>query len=278
MAPIILLGSGGMLHRAWLELLERRKLSNFSPSLDQLDLTRPASIDSTLESAKLVINCAGYTDVDRAEAESELAMAVNGAGAGALADACRRHGATLVHYSTDYVFSGEGERNWRVDDPRRPVNAYGRSKARGEELVERSGCDALIIRTSWMYAPWGKNFVRTIAAGVRQKRALRVVNDQSGRPTSAEHLAAHTLALLEHNARGVWHVCDGGQCTWFELARHIGRQLDPSVPIEPCTSAELTRPARRPANSVLDLSLTEALLGSMPPWENSVNDVLRRSE
>ena len=169
-----------------------------------------------------------------------------------------------------------------MDAPLRPLNAYGRSKAVGErhiaEQVSQGGASALEIRTSWLYAPWGKNFVRTIAAAARQRPTLKVVNDQRGRPTSCEHLARTTLRLLAANARGVLHVTDGGEASWFDFATRIAAMANPACRVDPCTSAEYPRPAKRPANSVLDLGPAEALVGPMPHWHENLDLVLSRLE
>jgi dTDP-4-dehydrorhamnose reductase len=181
----------------------------------------------------------------------------------------------LVHYSTDYVFDGEASAPYRVDELRRPQNAYGRSKARGEELLLATGCEHLLLRTSWLYAPWGKNFVDTIARFGRERPSLRVVADQRGRPTSAQYLAQRSLEFVDKRARGIFHVTDGGECTWFEFARAIVAGSGGSALVEPCTSAEYSRPARRPPYSVLDLSATDALLGPSRSWQQNLSDVLR---
>src|SRR5690606_41203248 len=128
----------------------------------------------------------------------------------------------------------------------------------------------------WLYAPWGKNFVRTIAKLASERPELKVVDDQRGRPTSAEHLARASLALLEGGARGTFHVTDGGECTWFELAREVAAKVAPSCRVVPCTTAEHPRPAKRPAYSVLDLRETEARIGPMPDWRATVASVLAR--
>lgn len=184
----------------------------------------------------------------------------------------------LVTYSTDYVFDGQAQRPYRTGEKRAPLNAYGRSKAVGEELLERSGGRWMNIRTSWLYAPWGNNFVRTIAKLLREKPSIKVVNDQRGRPTSAEHLAAATLAMIDAGATGHQHVTDGGECTWYEFAVEIGRLIAAPGKVEPCTSAEFPRPAKRPAYSVLDLTETEQLIGSMPDWRANLAHVVKRME
>jgi dTDP-4-dehydrorhamnose reductase len=277
--PILLVGIGGMLHRAWVELLDSIGISHISPTLEQLDLTRPETIERAVRpGCSVVINCAAYTDVDGAEANDAIAFEVNAYGVGLLAQRCRAIGAPLVHYSTDYVFDGEGSAPHRVDALPRPVNAYGRSKAMGELLLRESECRHLLVRTSWLYAPWGKNFVRTISQMATERPVLRIVADQIGRPTSAQHLVKANLQLLEAVDGGVFHVTDGGQCSWFELAREIVRLSGARCQVEPCTSVEFARPARRPANSVLDLSATEALIGPRPHWTRMLADVMRSLE
>lgn len=276
---VLLIGRSGMLARAWIELLDREGIAHTDVDIPEFDLTKPASIAQHVTPAyKVVLNCAAYTDVDGCETKEPLATAINGSGVGDLAARCKEVGALLVHYSTDYVFEGNANKPYATDAPRKPIGAYGRSKAVGEERIEQSGCDYLIVRTSWLYAPWAKNFVRTIAKLASEKPMLKVVSDQRGRPTSAEHLAAATLQLLKKNTRGVYHVTDGGECSWHGFAVEIAKLAGAACKVEPCTTAEFPRPARRPAYSVLDLSKTEALVGAMPTWQNNLASVMNRLE
>lgn len=279
---VLLVSPDGMLGRAFAAALaaapgiELRAVSH-----PEIDLTRRESIDALARhEPSVVINCAAYTDVDGAESNEALATAVNGDGVGLLAERCRSMGATLVHFGTDYVFDGHGTAPYPVDAPLAPAGAYARSKARGEILIRESGVDHLYARTSWLYAPWAKNFVRTIARNAKIRPELKVVADQRGRPTSAEHLAKTTLALLERGARGTFHVTDGGECTWHELAVFVVRELGLSdrCTVHACTSEEWPTPTKRPPYSVLDLSKTEALVGPMPSWQSQVRDVLARLE
>jgi dTDP-4-dehydrorhamnose reductase len=273
----VLIAPGGMLGVAMARELEARGLEYEGWSRPELDITDVASVERAIgEDTALVVNCSAFTDVDGAEEREEEALAVNGAGVANLAARCARVGALLVHYSTDYVFNGRATAPYGVDEPREPVNAYGRSKAAGEEAIEASGAEYLLIRTSWLYAPWANNFVRTMARLGASRDQLRVVDDQRGRPTSAEHLARVTLALVEQGARGTFHVTDGGECTWYEFARAIVAAVNPACHVQPCTSAEFPRPAPRPAYSVLDLSKTEARLGPMPSWRDNLADVMGR--
>src|SRR5262245_7120419 len=192
--PILVLGGAtGMLGRAVTGSLAARGVEHDVVERDRFDLYRDETITSGIPSgARVVINCTGWTNVDLAETQEDEATVINGSGVGKLAERCAQIGAVLVHYSTDYVFAGQASAPYAVDPPRARLNAYGRSKAVGEERVERSGAEHLLIRTSWVYAPWGKNFVRTIVGAAQKRPSLRVVNDQRGRPSSAEQLAETT--------------------------------------------------------------------------------------
>ena len=277
--PVLLIGRGGTLGRAWAQLMESLGIDYRPVSHDTLDLTRPDTIAPIVEDRYgVVVNCAAYTAVDKAESEEQLANQINGHGLGALAHRCRHTRALLVNYSTDYVFNGHASAPYPVDAPIEPLNAYGRSKALGEKLLADSGCRFLNIRTSWLYAPWGTNFVRTIAGLLRTKEQIKVVDDQRGRPTSAEHLAKLSLGLIQAGAQGMFHGTDGGQCTWREFAAEIGRVIGSSCRVDPCSTDQFPRPAKRPAYSVMDLTKTEAILGPMPDWTINLTSALGRLE
>lgn len=282
---VLVLGSQGMLGRAMVWWLEELGIYYRAIGREGCDITDAASIREAIDGWPMVINCAAYTDVDGAETHEDEATRINGVAVGMLGEACAEAGARLVHYSTDYVFNGQ--RDWapamappyRCDEPRDPLNAYGRSKAAGEMLLEpmiNSGeLDALIIRTSWVYAPWGKNFVLTIAKLAAERDELTVVNDQHGRPTSALGLAETTLTLLQGQVEpGIWHATDGGRCTWFDFAKAIAEKTESGCVVKPCGSEQFPRPAKRPAFSVLDLSATEEVVGPMTPWEDQLDRVL----
>lgn len=268
-----------MLGRAWRELLDARAIPYQAPSHSQLDITSESQITQFIQrSGQLVINCAAWTDVDAAEANLDGALALNAVAPQQLAARCKAVGATLVHYSTDYVFDGQAGSPYTTDQPRDPLGAYGQSKAQGEEHIQASGCDHLIIRTSWLYASWGKNFVRTVAKLGQERDTLSVVNDQQGRPTSAVHLASTSLKLLGQKARGVVHVTDQGQCTWYDFAKEIVRINGSSCDVRPCSSEAFPRPAKRPAYSVLDLSKAEHLVGPFPTWQDNLANVMNHLE
>lgn len=274
-APILLISPDGMLGHAFEILLKRLGLEYTGVSWPAFDLTQPHTVEPFMQPGlHTIINCSAYTDVDGAETHEEQALAINGAGVALLAAHCRRLGAVLVHFSTDYVFDGRATSPYPVDHPISPVNAYGRSKAAGEQAIRDSGCEHLIVRTSWLYAPWAKNFVLTMLALGRDKTSLRVVNDQVGRPTSAQYLAEQTLALVELGARGTFHATDGGSCNWHELASLVMSLSGSACRVDACTSAEFSRPAPRPAYSILDLSKTESLLGPSTDWHDNVAAVV----
>ncbi|QNN24912.1 dTDP-4-dehydrorhamnose reductase [Planctomycetales bacterium ZRK34] len=274
-----IVGSAGMLGRAWRQWLDAHNIEYACGDLGDIDITDPASVESVIdESHRVVVNCAAYTNVDAAEEDEDRALVINSGGVENLARHCRQINAKLVHYSTDYVFNGCSDTPYRPDEPRDPLGAYGRTKAAGEAALENSGADYLLIRISWLYAPWGKNFVRTMAKLTSEKPALRVVHDQVGRPTSAESLVEATANLLAHGAAGPWHVTDGGQCSWYEFTQAIAELCGASCDITPCTTEEFPRPAPRPAYSVLDLEKTEQMIGPRPDWRVNLADVLNRLE
>ena len=275
MSEMLVIGADGMLGRCWTELLEARGIAHRATMLADLDIRDRAALGRFITpGTRWVVNCAAYTLVDAAEENEELANEVNGYAVGRMAEQCKEVGAKLLHYSTDYVFDGTARDPYRTDHPRSPVNAYGRSKAIAEELIERSGVEHLLVRSSWLYAPWAKNFVLTIRELAQTRTSLRVVDDQRGRPTDSRKLAEVSLALAEHGSRGTFHVTDGGECTWFELAALIAELVNPDCRVEPCTSDEFPRPAPRPSYSVLDISTTEQVVGPLIPWEARVRDVL----
>jgi dTDP-4-dehydrorhamnose reductase len=279
--PIAIVGAGGMLGRAMRELLAVRGISFRAFSHAELDICLPQSV-AALADCPTVINCAAWTDVDGAQANEPGAFRLNADAVGVLGDHCRSTGATLVHFGTDYVFSGVATSPFPLDAAIAPLNAYGRSKAAGEVVLRDQidqGLKVLYARTSWLYAPWGKNFVRTIAAASATRPQLQVVDDQRGRPTSSLHLARCTVALLERGVEGVTHLTDGGECTWFGLAKEIVRVLGRPCEVLPCSSAQYPRPATRPSYSVLDLSNAEGILNDqLASWQQNLVETLSLME
>lgn len=273
---VLLVGCSGMLGRAWGSLLEQQAIAHTPLTRGELDITEPAQVAARVApGARWVINCAAYCDVDGAEDQEAIATQINGHAVQLLAQRCFEVGATLVHYSTDYVFDGSAQRPYPLAAPQAPANAYGRGKALGERLLWQSGAEHLLLRTSWLYAPWGKNFVLTMRRLGAERPLLKVVDDQRGSPTSAQELAAASLRLLRSGVRGTFHVCDGGECTWYELARHVVELTGGAAELRPCGSEEYPRKAPRPSYSVLDRSRAESVLGVAVPWQKAVAEVLR---
>tara|TARA_A100001391_G_scaffold80173_1_gene52186 strand:+ start:335 stop:1195 length:861 start_codon:yes stop_codon:yes gene_type:complete len=272
---VLVLGCTGMVGRSWMELLESQGIQCVGVSRPEFDLMDPASINRCITNQyDLVVNAAAWTDVDGAEADEAGATRANAHAVDEIARRCNAISATLITYSTDYVFSGDADSPYPVDSPINPINAYGRSKAAGEAMLAASECEHILIRTSWVYAPWGSNFVRTIHGLARNRDELSVVNDQCGRPTSAQGLAKSSLDLYLHGARGVWHMSDGGECTWFDFASAIIEHDGLDCTVKPCSSDQYPRPAARPAYSTLDISASSALIGEPAQWKKALGRVL----
>ncbi len=240
-----------------------------------LDLSRPEAIHAVVSEVRpeVVINCGAFTQVDRCESEPELALLINGTAVGWLAEACEAQGALLMQISTDYVFDGSGTRPYREDDPTNPVSVYGRTKLEGERQAARCSRH-LIARTSWLYDAWGKNFLNTMLDAAAQGRALRVVDDQRGAPTTCRALARQLQVAAEEGWQGLVHATCQGETTWHGFAKAIFESRDLAVELSPCSTADYPTPARRPAYSVLDGTRRGSLGGDiMPPWEEALVEV-----
>lgn len=230
-----------------------------------------------------IFNAAAYTAVDRAESEVETAYRVNRDGAAILARAAVDAGAKFVHVSTDFVFDGQTSRAYRPADPAVPLGVYGASKLAGEKAVAEAAPDALIVRTAWVYSPWGGNFLKTMLRLFGERGEVRVVADQIGTPTSASTLADTLWALAKAGASGVFHCSDAGVASWYDFAQAIAEDafslgmLGAQVRVVPIATSDYPTPARRPAFSVLDKSGTWTLLGAPAPhWRVAMRDVLAR--
>jgi dTDP-4-dehydrorhamnose reductase len=248
-----------------------------------LDLGQPGTVASAVRAfgPDVIVNAAAYTAVDRAEREPQACFAVNSESVGALAQEAARSGALLVHYSTDYVFDGTKRTPYVETDATAPVSAYGRSKLAGEQQILRSGCRHLILRTSWVYALRGGNFVLTMLRLARERPQLRVVDDQVGAPTWARDIAGAALAALHRPdpLEGLFHVTAAGSTTWFEFARRIMQVAGLPTPVVPITTSEYPTAAARPAYSVLDSSRFAAASGfRIGPWDERLAACFRQSD
>lgn len=258
----LILGAGGMLARGLAALRPRARALGIA----ELDVTDAAALARVIvPGVSVVWNAAADTRVDLCESDPGH-LAVNDVAVGEVARLCRDAGALLVHVSTDYVFDGRPGRPWREDDPVDPVNAYGRGKLGGERRALASGAEVLVVRTSWVFAPGGVNFVDTILGLAESGREeLKVVDDQRGRPTYAPDLARALVKLVGSGARGLVHFANAGETTWYGLAKEaLARAGFAAVRVLPCASDEFPRPAARPANSVLDTSRYEEMTGEAP--------------
>ena len=244
-----------------------------------LDVGDPAAVARMMARVRpsLVIHAGAYTDVDGCEADRPRAWRVNAEGTAHLARACAVAGARLVYVSTDYVFAGNASAPYEPDDPLRPTSVYGASKLAGELAVRTLLPEGhAIVRTSWVFAARGRNFVRTILRLAAQRPELRVVDDQRGRPTCADDLAFWIWALVDRGATGTFHASNAGECTWYGFAREIVARAGYATRVLPVSTAEFPRPARRPAYSVLSTASLTAATGIEPrPWTEALVDVLR---
>ncbi|HXS81348.1 MAG TPA: dTDP-4-dehydrorhamnose reductase [Methylomirabilota bacterium] len=270
---VLVTGANGMLAQAVIPALERagHEVAPFTRAA--LDVTDAARVHAAVAGARpdWVCHLAAYTDVDGCETNLDHAMAVNGAGAGHAAAAARKAGAAVLAISSDYVFPGDDPRPRRESDAVGPVSAYGRSKLAGEEAVHAANPRHLIVRTAWLYGRGGKNFVDTIRERALAGTALSVVDDQHGSPTWTVDLAAALVELMEKSVTGTMHATNDGECTWYEFAREICAQAGARVDVGRRSSADLGRPAKRPAYSVLDTGLLQRTLGhGMPHWRDAL--------
>ncbi|MCO5114874.1 MAG: dTDP-4-dehydrorhamnose reductase [Burkholderiaceae bacterium] len=237
---------------------------------------------------QLIVNAAAHTAVDKAESEPDLARRLNAEAPAVLAREAAACGALLVHYSTDYVFDGSGERPWREDDATGPLGVYGRTKLEGEQAIAASGCRHLILRTSWVYAARGGNFAKTMLRLARERERLTVIDDQWGAPTGAELIAdvtAQAVAQLRQvpGKGGLYHLAAAGATTWFEYAKYVLAQAQRAQPaiemkvteVTPIATRDYPTPARRPHNSRLDCTRLQAAFDlRLPPWQDGVRRML----
>lgn len=276
---VVITGARGQLGQA-LQKSAPEEAHLFPFASTELDIADGEAVRSTLGAIRpdLILNAAAYTAVDKAESEEERALAVNGAAVGHLAEAARESGARLVHVSTDFVFDGSSGVAYAPDAPTSPLGAYGRSKRAGEIAA---GPDALIVRTAWVYAPEGGNFVRTMIRLMKERPEVRVVADQIGTPTYAPALAQALWTLAGQGVSGVHHYTDSGVASWYDFAVAIQEEalaagiLEKAVPVLPIATVDFPTPARRPHFSVLDKGSTFAALGGPAPhWRDNLRKMI----
>lgn len=277
---LVLFGAGGQVGRELAALAAARGLAVRAHARPDVDITDADAVLDAVRGADLVVNCAAYTAVDKAESERDQAFAVNATAPGVIAAACAALGAALVHISTDYVFRGDGDRPWREDDPLAPLSVYGESKAAGEAAVRTALGRHVILRTAWVFAAHGHNFVRTMLRLGAERPELRIVADQRGGPTAAADIAAAILAIREQALApgfadwGIFHYSGAPATTWYDFAAAIFAGTGPTL--HPIRTADYPTPAHRPANSVLDCAKIAQVFGvRQPDWRRSLAAVLQ---
>jgi dTDP-4-dehydrorhamnose reductase len=290
---ILLLGKNGQvgweLQRSLAPLGEVLALDRHSTDFCG-DLSQPERLAQTVRAWRpdVIVNAAAHTAVDKAESEPELAHGLNATAPATLAQVALETGAWLVHYSTDYVFNGQGEQPWQEGDATGPLSVYGQSKLAGEQAIAASGCQHLIFRTSWVYAARGGNFAKTMLRLAAERERLTVIDDQHGAPTGADLIAdvtAHAIrsAIQKPALAGVYHLVAGGETTWHGYASHVvaqARQLQPDLglkvtDIAPVPTTAFPTPARRPLNSRMSTHKLQQAFGLvLPPWQQGVNRML----
>ena len=257
------------------------------------DFADPAELARTVRrvAPDVIVNAAAYTAVDKAESEPELVRTINALAPGVLAEEALRANAWLVHYSTDYVFDGSGDKPWLESDATSPLNVYGETKLEGEQLIQQSGCRHLILRTSWVYGARGGNFIRTMLKLAQERDSLNIIDDQIGAPTGADLLAdvtAHAVrtALQRPEVSGLYHLVAGGETSWHGYARFVidfaaRSGIDIKVArdaIKPVPSSAFPTPARRPHNSRMDTSKLQQTFGLyLPDWQTGVERMLNEA-
>jgi len=273
---ILILGHKGMLGDELVKVFKKdNELTLWDRS--EIDIADRKDVESKIGDLRpeAVINAAAYTAVDLAEKEGkEIAYQVNGEAVGFLAEACKKNNSVLIHYSTDYVFNGRNKNGYQEDEKRDPLNEYGQSKARGEELLQKINPKFYLIRLSWLFGINGKNFVETMLRLAKENKELRVVNDQYGKPTYAKDLAQRTRELLESKRPfGIYHLTNEGVCTWYEFAVKIFELAGIEAKVVPVVSSEFSTPAKRPAYSALintKLSLSRS-------WQDALEEYLEET-
>ena len=251
--------------------------------VEELDITNRDAVTNFVKEndIKVVVNCAGYTNVEKAEDEEKLAELINAQAVEYLALACRENNATLIHISTDYVFGGnEGNTPRTEDEPVNPTGAYGRTKLHGEEAIKKVGCNNIIIRTAWLYSEFGNNFVKTMRKLTSERDKLNVVFDQIGTPTYAFDLANVIFKIIEERRydelTGIYHFSNEGVISWYDFAKEICELSGNSCDIQPCHSDEFPSKVKRPSYSVLDKTKIKNKLNiTIPHWKESLKNCIK---
>ncbi|MHC4060136.1 MAG: dTDP-4-dehydrorhamnose reductase [Planctomycetota bacterium] len=273
---VVILGGRGMLGSD-LACACRQSYSTSVFDLPDFDITNYKQLQQAVKDASIVLNCAAYTNVDGAESETEMAYRVNAEAVGRLGALAKRAGAWVLHISTDFVFDGKAETPYVETDPSNPINAYGKSKLVGEQLLVESGCRHCIMRTEWTYGLHGDNFVTKLIRRAEASKELNVVDDQIGSPTATTEVAQTICELLPGKPEGIFHFASDGYVSRYEMAKFVFDRISMDVNILPCKSSDYVTAAERPLSSRFDCTKIKALLeGPVEPWQRPLDSFLRK--
>lgn len=280
MHRILVTGANGQLGTEIRELIKNDSNNKyFYTDIPELDITDKSAVSRFVEDNQIdiIINCAAYTQVDKAEDDQETAYLINATAPQNLAEVSAKFNATLFHISTDYVFDGSNSIPYKESEATSPLGVYGKSKLKSEELIQETGCSYLIIRTSWLYSSFGNNFVKTIGKLSKEKEELKVVFDQVGTPTYARDLAIAILSIIEKdefkNRNQIYHFSNEGVCSWYDFAIAINNCFGNNCNVNPCHSDEFPTKVARPHFSVLDKTKIKNDFGlEIPYWQDSLKE------
>ncbi len=282
---ILVTGAAGQLGKEFADIAAKFPQYVFHfVTKDELPIDDFDAVNSFIKTFNITycINCAAYTAVDKAETEIEKAFLINASSAGNLAAACKQSNAVFIHFSTDYVFNGNGTKPYKETGAVEPVNVYGQTKLKGEELILKNHPEAIIIRTSWVYSQYGKNFVKTMLGLMKERESISVINDQLGCPTYAADLAVVVMQIIERNdaalsTANIFNYCNEGVISWYDFAVAIKELTNSKCTVNPIPSSQYPTPAKRPHYSVLDTSLIKNSFGvNIPNWKDSLQHCLKR--
>ncbi|MCC5926269.1 MAG: dTDP-4-dehydrorhamnose reductase [Bacteroidetes bacterium] len=280
---LLLIGGSGQLGSEFVRALSKPEVECWAPASSELDISDAAALETAVKSYQpaIIINCAAFTNVDLAEDEVQQSMAINAHAPAVLADMCKKYDILLVHYSTDYVFSGEPEdeqtlhNGYASDAPANPLGVYGKSKWEGEVAIRNAQCRYLIVRVSWLCGYFGKNFVKTMLKLGSERERIGVVHDQLGSPSFTQPVVEQTLALIKANASGTFHIASDGVISWFDLAAEVMLHAGLPCEVHPLKTYEYPTKAKRPSFSKLNCDATVSITSQpMGNWKTHLKKVL----
>lgn len=275
---IVVLGARGMLGTDLIKTLEQKGLQPVGLDLPEFDICDPDQLRSAVDTADIVINCAAYTNVEKAESDEQTAYKVNADAVGMLGEFARKKDIPVIHISTDFVFDGTGDKPYTEDDPTNAISVYGASKLAGEQKLIESGARSCIIRVQWTYGHAGTNFIKKLFEFARTRDTLKVVDDQVGSPTATSEVAAAICRIIAIEGGfpvGIFHFAAGGYVSRYEMAKFAFAKKGMSTVIEPCKSDEFPTAAARPLNSRFDCAKIQRLLGEkIRPWPEPMEEFL----